>query len=299
MDDIRLGAILLEGGIVDEAALERCLSIQALTGGTRPIGQILVHQGLIAEDALKQQLALQLTRFEERAARVNATDAKSRCLLDAARANHASELVVSEGRFVRIRVGTEWRKLLDDVVRGPEVWDFVREIMGNEVLEELADHQFVIRPIVEQGAVCGTATAFRQFDGVAVRVTLFDKEAMSPVEAGIPEQIVETVAKRLMPHTDDDLSLIAPGDGAIVSWHGEQLAVSRDEGGELHPLSAHCTHLGCEVAWNSAMRTWDCGCHGSCFDAMGSVLRGPAVRPLEARDEALAGDAEKDERSAG
>jgi len=193
MDDIRLGAILLEGGSVDEAALERCLSIQALTGGTRPIGQILVQQGLLGEDALKQQLALQVTRFEERAARVNATDAKSKCLIDAARANRASELVVSEGRFVRIRVGTEWRKLLDDVVRGPEVWDFVREIMGNEVLEELADHQFVIRPIMEQGAVCGTATAFRQFDGVAVRVTLFDKNAMSPAEAGIPEQIVQAV----------------------------------------------------------------------------------------------------------
>ncbi|HEX6810117.1 MAG TPA: ATPase, T2SS/T4P/T4SS family [Planctomycetota bacterium] len=193
MDDIRLGAILLDGGIVDEAALERCLSIQALTGGTRPIGQILVQQGLLTQDALSQQIALQQARFEERAAPVNATEAKGTSLLEAARANQASELVVSEGRFVRIRVGTQWRKLLDDVVRGPEVWDFVREIMGNEVLEELADHHFVIRPIVIDGVVCGTATAFRQFDGVAVRVTLFDKRAMTPAEAGLPDQIVEAV----------------------------------------------------------------------------------------------------------
>src|SRR5688572_2176279 len=128
MDDIRFGAILLEGGIVDEAALERCLSIQALTGGTRPIGQILVQQGLLTQEALSQQLALQQGRFEVRTVPVNATVAKGTSLLEAARANHASELVVSEGRFVRIRVGTQWRKLLDDVVRGPEVWDFVREI---------------------------------------------------------------------------------------------------------------------------------------------------------------------------
>ena len=89
MDDIRLGAILLEGGIVDEAALERCLSIQALTGGTRQMGQILVEQGLLTEEILKQQLALQVTRFEERATSVQATDAQGSCLLEAARANRA------------------------------------------------------------------------------------------------------------------------------------------------------------------------------------------------------------------
>jgi Rieske Fe-S protein len=60
--------------------------------------------------------------------------------------------------------------------------------------------------------------------------------------------------------------------------------VYRDEDGQLHAVSARCTHLGCLVAFNAAERTWECPCHGSRFDVDGKVLQGPAVRPLDPRD---------------
>jgi glycine/D-amino acid oxidase-like deaminating enzyme/nitrite reductase/ring-hydroxylating ferredoxin subunit len=75
---------------------------------------------------------------------------------------------------------------------------------------------------------------------------------------------------------------IAAGDGAIVRHGTHKLAVYRDEQGELHALSAKCTHLGCVVHWNSAERSWDCPCHGSRFDVKGEVLHGPAATSLEA-----------------
>lgn len=75
---------------------------------------------------------------------------------------------------------------------------------------------------------------------------------------------------------------IAAGDGAIVRQGTHKLAVYRDEHGELHALSAKCTHLGCVVHWNSAERSWDCPCHGTRYAKNGEVLHGPAPTPLKA-----------------
>lgn len=80
----------------------------------------------------------------------------------------------------------------------------------------------------------------------------------------------------------DSAREIAAGEGAIVRDGTRKLAVFRDEQGELHALSATCTHLGCIVHWNSAERSWDCPCHGSRFDTEGEVLHGPAASALEA-----------------
>jgi glycine/D-amino acid oxidase-like deaminating enzyme/nitrite reductase/ring-hydroxylating ferredoxin subunit len=77
---------------------------------------------------------------------------------------------------------------------------------------------------------------------------------------------------------------LAPGEGAVLSVDGRRCAVYRDEDGQLHAVSARCTHLGCLVAFNATERTWECPCHGSRFDVDGKVLQGPAVRPLDPRD---------------
>jgi glycine/D-amino acid oxidase-like deaminating enzyme/nitrite reductase/ring-hydroxylating ferredoxin subunit len=83
---------------------------------------------------------------------------------------------------------------------------------------------------------------------------------------------------RRRPHTAEGL---APGEGAVISVDGEDLAVSRDTEGKLHAVKAACSHMGCVVEWNKAESSWDCPCHGSRFAADGRVLHGPAVNPLE------------------
>lgn len=80
----------------------------------------------------------------------------------------------------------------------------------------------------------------------------------------------------------DSVQEIAAGEAAIVRQGARKLAVYRDEHGELHALSAKCTHLGCVVHWNSAEHSWDCPCHGSRFAIDGEVLHGPARTALEA-----------------
>ena len=77
---------------------------------------------------------------------------------------------------------------------------------------------------------------------------------------------------------------LEPGEGAIVRSGGRRVAAYRDPSGTVHALSPRCTHLGCEVAWNAAERSWDCPCHGSRFDVDGHVLNAPATSPLERID---------------
>ncbi len=73
---------------------------------------------------------------------------------------------------------------------------------------------------------------------------------------------------------------LSPGRGGVFERNGESLAAWMDENGELHEMSARCTHLGCIVAWNPTERTFDCPCHGSRFGASGEVVNGPARRAL-------------------
>ncbi|WP_409492309.1 FAD-dependent oxidoreductase [Amycolatopsis sp. cmx-11-12] len=81
------------------------------------------------------------------------------------------------------------------------------------------------------------------------------------------------------------LAELALGEAKVTRDGGELVAAYRAPDGELHAVSAHCTHLGCLVAFNNAEKTWDCPCHGSRFGLDGSVLQGPAVRPLPKKRE--------------
>src|SRR5699024_9540743 len=83
---------------------------------------------------------------------------------------------------------------------------------------------------------------------------------------------------------DMDLDKLAKDEGAIVQIKGERKGAYRDQSGELHIVDMTCTHIGCEVAWNNAERSWDCPCHGSRFTYTGEVIEGPAEKPLKQYD---------------
>ncbi|WP_058301154.1 FAD-dependent oxidoreductase [Gorillibacterium timonense] len=74
-------------------------------------------------------------------------------------------------------------------------------------------------------------------------------------------------------------------EGALLRIDGKKTAAYRDPEGRLHLVDATCTHMGCEVEWNDADRTWDCPCHGSRYDYRGEVIEGPATRPLKKLEE--------------
>ncbi len=95
--------------------------------------------------------------------------------------------------------------------------------------------------------------------------------------------IKHLVGDRLAAADLDRLDAVGPGEGAIVELDGKKHAVHRAGDGTLSVLSPVCPHMGCHVSWNPAEATWDCPCHGSRFRTDGSVIEGPALKPLENR----------------
>jgi glycine/D-amino acid oxidase-like deaminating enzyme/nitrite reductase/ring-hydroxylating ferredoxin subunit len=76
------------------------------------------------------------------------------------------------------------------------------------------------------------------------------------------------------------LDHLAPDTATVTQSGTRTVAAYRDEEGQLHAVSGRCTHLGCLVSFNNAEKSWDCPCHGSRFGIDGSVIHGPATRPL-------------------
>jgi Glycine/D-amino acid oxidases (deaminating) len=73
---------------------------------------------------------------------------------------------------------------------------------------------------------------------------------------------------------------IKSGEGKVIKANEQRTGVYRDEQGMLHTVDTTCTHMGCELNWNSAEKSWDCPCHGSRFSCKGDVIEGPALKPL-------------------
>ncbi len=58
----------------------------------------------------------------------------------------------------------------------------------------------------------------------------------------------------------------------------------------LFVIYARCTHLGCTPDWKAAENKFKCPCHGSGYDSEGVNFEGPAPRPMDRAQIALAPD---------
>jgi glycine/D-amino acid oxidase-like deaminating enzyme/nitrite reductase/ring-hydroxylating ferredoxin subunit len=153
-----------------------------------------------------------------------------------------------------------------------------------------SEHVFVASGFSGDGLVLGTLAGMILGDLCLKRpnpyAELYSPSRLKPLRrlgSFLAEHVefpLHLVSDRLRPTESQDLRSLQPGEGRVVRHDGQRIAVARDARGKLHAVSAVCTHLGCQVAFNTAEQSWDCPCHGSRFDVDGAVLNGPATRPL-------------------
>ncbi|WMM26402.1 FAD-dependent oxidoreductase [Tissierella sp. MB52-C2] len=92
--------------------------------------------------------------------------------------------------------------------------------------------------------------------------------------------VAKHLLKGKLSSLDNDINL-QNGESKVLEIQGKRAGAYRDYQGKLHIVNTTCTHMGCELNWNSAESSWDCPCHGSRFSYEGKVLEGPATKPLK------------------
>ncbi len=145
-----------------------------------------------------------------------------------------------------------------------------------------ATHLYVITGLRKWGLTNGTAAALILTDLISGRenpwAAVFNSNRTNKAASvgGVAEENKAPDVAGPQP----GLVKLAAGEGTVIDVAGERTAVFRDTDGQVHSLSAICTHLGCTVEFNAADTTWDCPCHGSRFAADGTVIHGPATANL-------------------
>jgi len=156
-------------------------------------------------------------------------------------------------------------------------------------LNDKKPHSYVATGYRKWGMTSGTAAALLLTDMLMGRDNTYE-DLYSPSRL----QLNPDVKNLLVQNADVAAHLVAgklewpnrmaedlgPDEGALLRIDGKKTAAYRDPKGKLHLVDATCRHMGCEVEWNVADRTWDCPCHGSRYDYLGQVIEGPAAKPL-------------------
>ncbi len=95
------------------------------------------------------------------------------------------------------------------------------------------------------------------------------------------EVVRDFVTDRITADKVNSLAEIPPGEGRIIRYEGDPLAVYKDGKGVIHAVNPVCTHVKCIVQWNNAEKSWDCPCHGARYSIDGEVLTGPSTMDLK------------------
>jgi cytochrome b6-f complex iron-sulfur subunit len=77
---------------------------------------------------------------------------------------------------------------------------------------------------------------------------------------------------------ESDYSALKNEGGFVVT---SGIIIANSDGDNYLAVSSICTHNACTVGYSAQNNNFPCPCHGSVFNANGSVVNGPATQPLK------------------
>jgi Rieske Fe-S protein len=118
-----------------------------------------------------------------------------------------------------------------------------------------------------------------EFDELLAPSRLNLKASAATLLTEVGQQVKELVHSKF--EETDSIMDLERGQARIIPYHGQRAGAFMDDDGQLTIVDITCTHLGCELNWNNAERSWDCPCHGGRFAYDGRLLEGPPSNPLK------------------
>ncbi len=147
------------------------------------------------------------------------------------------------------------------VASGYHKWGLTNGTLAGNMLAELID----TGSCRYEGLYARTRSDFLSAPGTAIGSNIRSAAALvkSKLEGAVP------------------MEALAQGEGRVIRFQGEKAGIYRDENDDVTILDITCTHMGTELNFNSAEKTWDCPAHGGRFSADGKLLEGPPKDPLK------------------
>jgi Rieske Fe-S protein len=144
-----------------------------------------------------------------------------------------------------------------------------------------------VRTLTERGRYHSAFSASRRdflkamlaFGGIVALASVFS--IIRPSKPSLPTTTTTTTTSRLPAGAVANISQVQSGSPVYFEYPtGYPNILLKKNDGSLIALSMLCTHLCCQLAYESNGNQLWCECHNSLFDENGNVINGPAIVPL-------------------
>lgn len=123
------------------------------------------------------------------------------------------------------------------------------------------------------------ATGNCRYEGLYSRTRADITSSFEKAFVGAVNPVLELIKSKL--EGTQDIEGLNPGEGRVIRYNGEKAGIYLGDNDDVTILDITCTHMGTELNFNAAERTWDCPAHGGRYNTDGKLLEGPPKDSLE------------------